>query len=248
MKKCLIFLGILLASVVGANAQTVVFEDDFESYEIGTNLADEGYVIWEGGATVQYDGETTNKLADCNPSNNNFYFRRSFTLEEGKSYTFEVSTKSPGEKNHRIVAKVGDRNVQSELINAAEWTKTTLNFTVGAGETNVIFWIYSYPISAVHIDNFKLIDDVGTSSQFKEMKESSVRIFPNPTKGELQINHDTKILSLRIYTISGKLIEVFNDLNQMHYTLDLKSYKRGTYFVTLVDDKEKSHTEKVVVK
>jgi len=247
MKQCLLFLGILLTSVFGVNAQSVVFEDNFESYEVGTNLADKGYAIWEGGATVEIEAETTNKIANCNPSAQNFYFRRVFTLEEGKSYTFEVSTKSPDAKNHRVVAKVGERNVQSELINSTSWKKTTLKFTVGTGESNVTIWIYSFPINVVHLDNYKLIDDNGVATKINELPGLSVIMFPNPTTGKLQINHSTRILSLNVYDISGKLIEVLNDINQEQYTMDLTSYQKGAYFVTVHDVEGKKLTQKVII-
>jgi hypothetical protein len=169
-------------------------------------------------------------------------------LEVGKSYTFEVSTKSPAEKNHRVVAKVGDRNVQSELIKHAEWAKTTLNFTIGAGETNVILWVYSYPVSAVHVDNFKLTDDSGTPTNINEVAEFSVRMFPNPTSGKLHIKHNSRILSLNVYDISGKLIDVKNGINRKEYTMDMSSYQKGSYFFTLFDAQGKSHTQKVLVK
>jgi hypothetical protein len=247
MKKSLLFLGILMASVIGVNAQSVVFQDDFESYDVGTNLAEKGYVLWEGGATVAAEEGTTNKIAVCTPSAQNFYFRRVFTLTEGKSYTFEVSTKSPDAKNHRVVAQVGTRNVQSELINSTTWKKTTLKFTVGTGETNVTLWIYSFPVNAVHLDNYKLIDDNGVATKINNAPELSVQMFPNPTNGELNIYHSARILSLNVYDIAGKLIETRNDVNREQYRMDLTTYQKGVYFLAVLDVEGKRITQKVMV-
>jgi len=236
-----------LVSVVGTNAQSVVFGDDFESYDVGTNLAEKGYILWEGGATVEAQADTTNKIAVCTPSAQNFYFRREFTLEEGKSYTFEVSTKSPDAKNHRVVARVGERNVQSELINSTTWKKTTLKFTVGTGETKVILWVYSFPVNAVHLDNYKLIDDNGVATKIGELSELSVQMFPNPTIGALNIYHSTAIASLNIYDIAGKLIETRNDINLEQYRMDLTSYQKGVYFVAVKDVNGNKSTRKIMV-
>jgi len=247
MKKCLLFLGILLVSVVGTNAQSVVFGDDFESYDVGTNLAEKGYILWEGGATVEAQADTTNKIAVCTPSAQNFYFRRVFSLTEGKSYTFEVSTKSPDAKNHRVVAQVGTRNVQSELINSTIWKKTTLKFTVGTGETNVTLWVYSFPVNVVHLDNYKLIDDNGVATKISDVPELSIKMFPNPTNDELHIQHNSKIISLNVYDISGKLRETLNDIYQEQFTMDMKSYQKGVYFVAVKDVNGNKSTRKIMV-
>lgn len=246
MKKCLLILGMSFAVATGALAQTIVFEDDFEGYEVGTNLADEGYILWEGGATVQLEGETSNKIGLLSPSAQNYYFRREFTLEEGKSYTFELSTKSPDAKNHRVVARLGDRNVQGELINSTSWTNTILDFTIGAGETNVILWVYSFPQSVIHIDNYKLIDKDGTT-HVSELKKSPVQMYPNPVRGLLNINHNARILSLKVSDITGKLIETKKNINRETYILDLTSYQKGVYFVAIQDDKGTRIAQKIFV-
>lgn len=155
-------------------AYVAVFADDFEGYEDGYNLADTGYVLWEGGATVVdvevAGGRVANsgtKYAHLSPSANNYYFRRPLDLEEGADYVFELFTRSPGAKNHRAVAKIGDRTIQGPLQNDTVWTKTSVEFTVGAGETSAIFWVYSYPVSRVDLDDFgiyKKVDGSGTLS------------------------------------------------------------------------------------
>jgi hypothetical protein len=147
-----------------------VFADDFEGYDAAFNLADTGYIIWEGGATVvEVEGEDAansgTKYAHLSPSAQNYYFRRPLELEEGADYVFELFTRSPEAKNHRAVAKIGDRSIQGPLQNATEWTKTSIEFTVGAGETSAIFWIYSFPMSRVDLDDFgiyKKVDGSGT--------------------------------------------------------------------------------------
>lgn len=146
-----------LVSVLVAGAQTVIFEDQFENYNPGFDLAGAGYVLWTGTASVaEGDAADGTHYAVLQPTANNCYFRRSFTLEEGQSYTFEVDTRSPDGMNHRAVAKVGTRTIQGSLVNQTTWTKSSITFTVEAGESEVTLWIYSYPVNRVDIDGFKL--------------------------------------------------------------------------------------------
>lgn len=162
-----------------------VFADDFEGYENAFNLADTGYIMWEGGATVvdvaveggdaAYGGT---KYAHLSPSANDYYFRRPLDLEEGADYMYQVITRSPGAKNHRAVAKIGDRTIQGPLLSATEWTNTTIEFTVGAGETSAIFWVYSYPVSRVDLDDFGIYKKVDASGALEELSITDVTLDP----------------------------------------------------------------------
>ncbi|MDT8432714.1 MAG: cadherin-like beta sandwich domain-containing protein [Bacteroidales bacterium] len=162
-----------------------VFADDFEGYENAFNLADTGYVLWEGGATVvdvdAEGGKAANsgtKYAHLSPSANNFYFRRPLELEEGTDYVFELFTKSPGSKNHRAVAKIGDRTIQGPLVSDTVWTKTSLEFTVGTGEASAIFWVYSYPVSRVDLDDFGIYKKVDASGTLSALSIDGVSLDP----------------------------------------------------------------------
>src|SRR6056297_1681982 len=169
MKKNVLLTFALLTGFSFLAAQTVVFGDDFESYADDANLADAGYVIWEGGAVVSdvtIDGGTAvsgNKIAVLQPASNSSYFRKVVDVEEGKNYTFEAMTKSPGAKNHRIGYVLGsDGAVQAPLVGETEWTKSTLSFTPAAGQTSVVLFVFSWPISPVHVDDFILTVEEGS--------------------------------------------------------------------------------------
>ena len=146
-----------LICMLTISAQVVIFEDQFDNYNSDFDLAKAGYVLWEGTASVtEGDAVSGTRFATLQPTANNCYFRRTFTLEEGRSYTFEVYTRSPEGMNHRAVAKVGARIIQGPLVNQTSWTKSSVTFTVEAGESEVVLWVYSYPLSSVDIDGFKL--------------------------------------------------------------------------------------------
>ncbi|PWD98915.1 glycosyl hydrolase [Marinilabilia rubra] len=135
----------------------IVFQDGFETYDPGADLGGKGYSVWEGNANVASgDAFSGDNFAQCEPNNNSFYFRKKLTLEEGKTYTFEVMTKSPEGKNHKAVAKIGDRNIGGDLVSSTEWTKSSYTFTTGEGETKAIVFIYSWPVSRVDVDDITI--------------------------------------------------------------------------------------------
>ena len=154
----LLFLGLTL-SVWTANAQIVVFEDDFEDHETGISVTDLGWVTWEGGAVIEEgDAYSGSKFVLCQPSNNNFYLRRPITLEAGKTYKYEVATKSPNGFNHRTQVIVGGTTIQGDLEDNDTWVVKEIEFTVGEGEEDVVLTVYSWPIQDVHVDDVKLIE------------------------------------------------------------------------------------------
>ncbi|MEA4935432.1 MAG: right-handed parallel beta-helix repeat-containing protein [Paludibacter sp.] len=164
--KSLFSIITFLTCVLFANAQTVIFEDQFDNYDLSFDLAGAGYVLWAGNASVvEGDAGSGSRFAVLQPTANNCYFRRIFSLEEGKSYTFEVYTRSPEGMNHRVVAKVGTRTVQGDLVNQTTWTKSSITFTVETGESEVTLWVYSYPVARVDIDGFKLTGNFETHEQ-----------------------------------------------------------------------------------
>jgi hypothetical protein len=255
MKNFLLFVFTMFFSISAMNAQTVVFEDGFESYEDGYNLTGAGYSVWEGTAKVTdvtAEGVTAtansgDKFGKSDASKNNFAFRKAFTLEAGKTYTWEVATKIQDGVKHTLQVNPTSTYQKVDVTND-DWQKHSIQFTVQEGFEEVTLAVYRWAKKVVSFDDFKLIDNSGTSTQISEVPEFSVSMFPNPTNGELHIQHNTMILSLNVYDITGKLIDVQNSIDQKHYTMDMTAYKKGIYFVTLYDVEEKSHTQKVVVK
>jgi len=90
MKKIL-FLLYLTTYIMGSYAQVTVFFDDFESYNVGDNLAKKVYTLLYRGAKVATDG--TNKFALCDVNVDNLYFQKKISLEAGKTYKWTVKTK-----------------------------------------------------------------------------------------------------------------------------------------------------------
>ncbi|MDN3695026.1 T9SS type A sorting domain-containing protein [Chryseobacterium tructae] len=66
----------------------------------------------------------------------------------------------------------------------------------------------------------------------------SVKISPNPTKGNLSISSDQKISSIEIYDRLGKLIQKQSGINAETAQLSIQHIPSGVYIVKVITDKE----------
>ncbi|QQX78103.1 T9SS type A sorting domain-containing protein [Aequorivita iocasae] len=64
--------------------------------------------------------------------------------------------------------------------------------------------------------------------------ESSISIYPNPATELLNIESKTKtITDLKVFSITGALLQEVTDLQVSLYTLDISKFNEGVYFVTI---------------
>lgn len=250
MKKSLLFITAVVVGLSTATAQNVVFEDRYESFDVGTSLTNEGYAVWEGTATVTDEATSGSapangsKYAFCQPGGNSFYLRKPLTLEVGKSYTFEVMTKSPAGNNHRIVARIGTRNVQSALINHTDWQSTSVNFTVEAGEEECVFWIYSFPTTAVHVDDFIVKEQGATAiSQNEASKGLSVLYSSN---AQLRVTGDAALASYSVFSLNGQAVQRADAINANELLIDLSAQAKGIYVIKATDVNGLVYIQKVI--
>lgn len=169
MKKVLLILTTLLIGYFTTNAQqyTTIFEDDFESYDEGTNLTNEGYIVWAGTASVATIGGAFegDKYGKSDVSKNEFYFRKEFTLEAGKTYRWEITTKIQDGAKHvlSVVPANVYVNAKTDVLNASDWVTTTIDFTVVEGSENVTLALYRWARKIVYFDNFVLKELIPTA-------------------------------------------------------------------------------------
>ncbi|TDI69057.1 MAG: T9SS type A sorting domain-containing protein [Bacteroidetes bacterium] len=69
-------------------------------------------------------------------------------------------------------------------------------------------------------------------------------VYPNPTKGILNIQSKTSISQIEIYTLLGQLVLSNSNKN----TIDISSVSQGLYFIKVKDENENIGTKKVVKK
>lgn len=71
------------------------------------------------------------------------------------------------------------------------------------------------------------------------------KIYPNPFKNELFFSSNEVIEEITIYSISGKLIDFFNDLNQLNVAIKTNYFEKGIYVVK-IKTKNKLSIHKIV--
>ncbi len=78
-----------------------------------------------------------------------------------------------------------------------------------------------------------------------EMGNTSLRIYPNPTKTNVTIEGEN-INAIAIYNVSGKLIDIVK-ASGIHTIIDMSQYGSGIYFFNMVDNNNKTSVQRVVV-
>jgi hypothetical protein len=67
-----------------------------------------------------------------------------------------------------------------------------------------------------------------------------LKIFPNPTQGELRINiqglEEDQMYHLKILSLSGKPLQSVENIKDFNYTLNITDFKSGTYLLEIQID------------
>jgi len=222
--------------------------EDFESHEAGTNLKQIGFSVNKGSAEVLED-ETAyegNCYAKCTPSKNNFVLDRAVPLVPGETYHYEVYTRSLSGDKHRLIVKIGDRQIQGDLVSNTEWALSSVTFTAEPGETSAILKVFSYPISPVDIDNFKFWQE-DTPTSIKKIEESKIVVVPNPSTGIFKVLTNSTISNCMVSNSLGQIVRVYRRMNKNELEIDLSNQPKGVYFITLVSGNGVKESVKVVV-
>lgn len=121
----------------------------------------------------------------------------------------------------------------------------TLNITVSltpyVGQSNVKirFRYVADDADSLSIDDV-LVTGLTTLST-AEVSKSKTNIYPNPTKGEVNIKTDKKIKSTTVLDLSGKVLTVGSS-----ETVNLSAFAKGTYLVKVEFSDGSSKTEKII--
>lgn len=234
------------------NSQTIVFEDNFETYAHNYNLTEAGYVVWEGTARasnadsipedVAHQGKVYGK---SDSGKNNFALRKTFTLEAGASYTWEIATKIQDGVKYFLQVNPTDIYKKVELNNA-NWQNNIVPFTVQEGSEEVTLVVYRWGKKVVAFDDFKLIKAVATSQV--QTKHDELVIYPNPSTGLLNVSNVVANSSYKIIDSSGKTItEQRNILNQ-NATIDLSIQPIGIYIMEITSNSGSKKYHRFVLK
>jgi len=75
------------------------------------------------------------------------------------------------------------------------------------------------------------------TNYIKEITEH-FNIYPNPSSGFFKINSEdyNKIEKIMIYDISGKVIDIYDDINSINFNIDLSDSKSGIYLIQIITE------------
>ncbi len=245
MKKNVLFIAFVLVSFTAAvKAQTNVWFDNFESYTENQNMATGAsgalYDIWEGTSnawnTANHVGSTAANgsqfAVGVVGSRLNWAMRKTLLLTAGKSYVFEVYTKSV--INHSIVAKVGAlANVTTGNVTSADWTKRSVSFTVPDGQSSTVVWIYQYnKTNPILVDDFRVYEDLGTSIN-STLAQNDITL-STIDYGKFELNSQNSIDSYKIFTLEGRLLQSINSLNSKSADIDVSNFSNNVFLLKAI--------------
>jgi Secretion system C-terminal sorting domain len=113
------------------------------------------------------------------------------------------------------------------------------NVPVGANAS--IFFDYNAPITtniaSTQFTNFSLKNPNHTI-------DSSITIYPNPTKNNIKINANTVLKSIQLFDIQGRILQIKNQ-DKNATSLDISNRSKGIYFLKITTEKG-SKIEKII--
>jgi len=94
---------------------------------------------------------------------------------------------------------------------------------------------YSYYVTALYDEGESISTDTVSAflSNINENKITKVLIYPNPAKDFAQIISNTKITNLKMYDLTGEIIEKVPEINQNNFNLSVSEYNTGVYIIRI---------------
>lgn len=122
-----------------------------------------------------------------------------------------------------------------------DWQQKTYNLDTYAGQTiRIGIQCVSSDVYMLMVDDVKVTTGtLGTSEVGAKAK--SANVYPNPTKGEINIKTDKKIKSSEIFDIAGRSILSFSSQKA-----DLSSLTKGAYVLKIEFTDGSSTSEKII--
>lgn len=133
----------------------------------------------------------------------------------------------------------GDGNNDTDLYNLNIVSKTiSLSPYIGQSNVKVRFHYDADDADGVSIDDVQVI---ASTLSTDEVSKSKTNIYPNPTKGEINIKTDKKIKSSTVFDLSGKAL-----LQSNSEKVNISSFAKGTYLLKVEFADGSTKTEKVI--
>ncbi len=163
-----------------------------------------------------------------------------------------------GSSWNQIYAKGGaslataPNNTGAYVPSASEWRTDTIDLSSYAGQSavRISFENRSGWGQAMYIDNINITN---TTSIYNNDFNSSFSIYPNPGKGEFNLNINLQTaqnVTIKTMNILGKVIstKTLSNISSGLYNIDLSNEAEGMYFIELTTAKEKAVKKITILK
>jgi hypothetical protein len=71
----------------------------------------------------------------------------------------------------------------------------------------------------------------------ENLNTTSAEVYPNPTKGEVNINAESEIKAVEVYDNAGRIIQKQIGINARKTTLTIRNENTGVFYLKIVTDK-----------
>lgn len=145
-------------------------------------------------------------------------------------------------------------NAQSYYWNFGDGNSSTL-----ANPTHTYLLPGSYTVMLIasgicgNDTSYQIVNALNIGFVNLEKKESEIRLFPNPSKGEFKLlikNVEGKFLIINIFSPEGKLIHQLNEYSindEFNKNYDLKTLDEGIYLINAVIDNKTIYNNKLII-
>jgi len=96
----------------------------------------------------------------------------------------------------------------------------------------------------IEIDGFRVFGNKPASLATGDFELSKIALYPNPSKGNFNINANTKHVS--IFSITGQLVKEFKGSFDSSFSFDIENLKQGMYIVKMTDDQDREAVLKLM--
>jgi hypothetical protein len=161
----------------------------------------------------------------------------------------------------RSSVEVGDNNYSggtfSPMMNTIGWDWKTLNqFTflydmtdslsyfvqTNSGVYKIFFTKFEGSSTGKIVFN---VESFGVTDINKIKQQPSLMVYPNPSRGAIQIAAESEIKTLAIFNMTGALVENFQNVTP-NTTIDLSQLENGLYFIQ-ISTNESTQTQKILL-
>jgi hypothetical protein len=254
MKKILLFVSVICASL-SSNAQNTIVCEDFNAYDSAS--AATGVF---NGFTISYHSQfsfyTSIQSSGTSGPNSYKFGVDSATMISpnitGATYLqFWMKGNSTDSLSTFYIYDSPDQ-INWTLIQSIVPVNTTgmyRQYALNAGAAYVKFF-YHKSVGNVAFDDFCTTD--GPVSVGEIAASNSPALFPNPSKGIVTLNSSNpqfNSCTVTVMNVIGKVVKSFsfNDLNTGNKTLDLTSLDKGVYLLRCKSEKSE-YTQRLILK